>query len=349
MPFRRTVVFLARRMPIGSPAACMGFSLLFLLTASLLLPNAARFARTAPLLADALDGNTYGWRGLYAFEWAASGAALVCVGIFQARCLQLCYPDYFDPYAETGSGAPWRTWASRRPGSLLLAGMEVGDDDLRTSVLVTGVTGSAKTAGILMPALAQLLRTHCRETEEDLSREKFQKLGAFIPEVKGDLVDACMFLAHEAGRCVARDFLVLSPCCRIPVVRYRDEFGRFWFLSARGGSGGSDAGAFLPALSFPPGHPRSGRRIPETIFESETEAEAAWPELGRRPVERDGRRLRFVGWSWRGRRLLRIGHTPVPGRAVSLPGPDGAEQWADPPRLLTADGLVQRRTFASFN
>ena len=147
------------------------------------MPKTAALARNSPVLAEAFEGNRHGWQALAWFEWAAIGTAYVGGGIFQARCLQLCYPDYFDRYTLPG----WAAGRSRR-GGVRLAGMPVEESDLRTSILVTGVTGSAKTAGILLPALAQLLRTHHRETADDLSREPFQKLGAFIPEVKGDLV-----------------------------------------------------------------------------------------------------------------------------------------------------------------
>ena len=173
-----------------------------------------------------------------------------------------------------------------------------------------------------------------------LSPDKFQKLRErSFPRVKGDLVDGCIILAHKAGRCISRDVLIISPSCRIPVVRYRDEEGRFWFLSGRGGAGGSDAGAFLPRLFFPPGHPRAGRRVPASIFEAEDEAAAAWPELTRSRIAVDSRRLRFIGWRWHGSRLFRISHTTSRDQPSPLPGPDGGIQWATPPRFLTVDRL----------
>ena len=42
---------------------------------------------------------------------------------------------------------------------MVIGGMPISYDDLRTSILVTGVTGSSKTAGVLMPAVAQLFQT----------------------------------------------------------------------------------------------------------------------------------------------------------------------------------------------
>ena len=133
------------------------------------------------------------------------------------------------------------------------------------------------------------------------------------------------------------------------MVRYRDEDGRFWFLSARGGAAGSDAGAFLPPLRYPPGAERAGRRIPATVFESESEAQAAWPEICRQPVDRGVRPLRFVGWRWRGSRLFRVSHTLQRDRPIPLLGADGQRQWEEPPRRLTVDALVHLDNGVHYN
>jgi hypothetical protein len=238
-----------------------------------------------------------------------------------------------------GSGAGPISRERKRHG-FSLAGMPVGYDDLRTSILVTGVTGSSKTAGVLLPALAQLFATYNEETEDERSPNEFQKIGAFIPEVKGDLVDACIYLAHEAGRCVCRDVLILAPACRLPAVRYRDERGRFWFLSARGGAGGSDAGDLLSRIRFPDGHHRAGRPLPQGIFEIPEEIEALLPELSKLAVPLGESRPRFIGWRWDGARLRRISHTAERDRPVPLLGPDGRQPAADPPQTLAIDGVV---------
>jgi hypothetical protein len=153
-------------------------------------------------------------------------------------------------------------------------------------------------------------------------------------------VDACIYLAHEAGRCVSRDVIIISPACRLPVVRYRDERGRFWHLSARGGAGGSDAGEMLSGFCFPQGHPRAGRPVPQGIFEEREEAEAILPELSKVAIPLGESRPRFIGWRWDGERLRRISHTEEAGRPIPLPGGDGRQQWADPPQTLAMDGLV---------
>lgn len=221
-----------------------------------------------------------------------------------------------------------------------IGGMHVGYDEMRTSMLVTGAPGSAKTAGVLMPALAQLFEIYNEETDDELSKNEFQKIGAFIPEVKGDLVDGCIYLAHEAGRCVSRDVLIIAPSCRIPVVRYKDERGRFWYLSGRGGAGGSDAGEILPRIRFPAGHHRAGRLVPNNVFEFPADLAITLPELAKITVPLEERRPRFVGWRWEGRRLFRVTHTIAKDDHAPLLGADGQPHFAEPPETLTLDGVV---------
>ena len=338
--WRWSVAAAARRMPFRSPALCMALSCFLLLTAFSLLPRLEAAARAAPLFADAI-GRGAGWTALRVL--AATMMAAACAGAcaLQARCLQVCFPDAFE--SGPAGGPVWTGragWPGRRPDGISIAGMRVDRDDMRTSILVTGVTGSSKTAGVLMPALAQLFRTYNREDGDADRSGRFQKIGAFIPEVKGDLVDGCIYLAHEAGRCVSRDVVIISPACRIPVVRYRDERGRRWFLSARGGSGGSDAGELLPRMNFPAGHPAEGRLVSPGVFESPADLEAVLPGLSLIVVPLGARRPRFIGWRWEGRLLRRVSHTESRDAAAPLPGPDGRAQRADPPRSLRIDGVV---------
>jgi hypothetical protein len=323
----------------------MACSALLLITGVCLLPELEKSARAMPIISAALDGFAPGWRCLHAVAWTMAMAAGAGAWVFQARCLQVCYPDTYDPRGLAGPGAAGpRPRAApsprRKKHGLVIGNMPVGYDDLRTSILVTGVTGSSKTAGVLMPAVAQLLQTYRAETTDERSRDEFQKLGAFIPEVKGDLVDGCIYLAHEAGRCVSRDVLILSPACRIPVVRYRDERGRCWFLSGRGGAGGSDAGEFLPRATFPDGHPRAGRIVPGNVFESAADAAAVIPQLAQTRMALGGRRPRFVGWRWAGDALVRVSRTEVRDQPIPLPGADGKPYRVDPPQALTIDGVV---------
>jgi hypothetical protein len=328
----------------------MGCSALFLLTGWCLLPELESCARAIPFLAAACDGWDGGWTYLRFCQGAMMAAAGVGAWIFQARCLQLCYPGAYDPAEPPprppgrarrsgGAPAPAARAGSGRHG-IAIGGMAVDYDALRTSILITGVTGSSKTAGVLMPAVAQLFQTYREETDDELSRNEFQKIGAFIPEVKGDLVDGCIYLAHEAGRCVSRDVLILAPACRIPVVRYRDERGRAWFLSGRGGASGSDAGELLPRLPFPPGHPRAGRLVPGDIFESAEDWAAVEPQLREIRIELGERRPRFIGWRWQEGELVRVSHTLARDQPAPLREADGQVGRAAPPRSLVVEGLT---------
>lgn len=258
----------------------------------------------------------------------AAGAA-AAAWIFQARCLLLCWPEVFDNDTPAPASGFLRSLLRRKRHGFALAGMPVGLDDLKTSILVTGVTGSSKTAGVLLPAAAQLLAAYNDE------QGAFQKLGALVPEVKGDLVDAFIYLAHEAGRCVCKDVLILAPAGRIPVVRYSDERGRRWFLSARGGAGGSDAADFLPSARH-----SAGRPLLAAAFENPAEAAALGPLLGSAELALGDRRPRFVGWRWRGSRLLRVGRTRERDRPEPLAGPAGQALWADPPRILKFEDVL---------
>lgn len=275
--------FLVRRaggvVPLSTPFGCLSATVLVLVGAVCLLAPLTDSASAALSVLHLPQGVMI----VHSAQRAIAAAALVCVGLFQARCLMLCYPNRFAP-AQGGWGG-----GKRRRSVATIAGLAMSQDDLCTSVLVTGVTGSSKTAGVLLPLLAQLFSAYDGRQRE--------KVGAFIPEVKGDLVDAAIYLARRAGRDVARDVIILSPSSRIPVVRYRDDEGRQWFLSARGGSGGSEAGEYFPAV-----RPRSGGTPlappgPEALEDTEA-CEEALPQWREDRIDLQGRRPGFVGWRW---------------------------------------------------
>lgn len=78
----------------------MAFSATFLLTALFLLPGLETWARVAPLVSDALGGSDGGWRWLRYTEWGMLGGAYACAWMFQARCLQICFPEFYDAHAD---------------------------------------------------------------------------------------------------------------------------------------------------------------------------------------------------------------------------------------------------------
>lgn len=97
--WRRCVVVAARRMPIESAGACMAFSVLFLLSAIYLLPEVTSDAALPPIIADALHRSRDGGRYLHRLEWVLIIGAIGAAWVFQARCLQICFPEFYDPYA----------------------------------------------------------------------------------------------------------------------------------------------------------------------------------------------------------------------------------------------------------
>jgi hypothetical protein len=98
--WRRWVIAVARRMPIESAGVCMAVSVLLLMTAVYLLPEAAGFADSSPGIGEALRATKSGARYLRVLEFAWVVGAGGAAWLFQARCLQICFPDFYDPYAE---------------------------------------------------------------------------------------------------------------------------------------------------------------------------------------------------------------------------------------------------------
>jgi hypothetical protein len=76
----------------------MAGTVLFVAGACCLLPSLEGCAQRAPLIAEALDGWNYGWICLRGLKWALAFAAHGGAWLFQARCLQLCFPNFYDPY-----------------------------------------------------------------------------------------------------------------------------------------------------------------------------------------------------------------------------------------------------------
>ena len=337
------VSYCGKVLPLKSPLVCMSLSGFFLLSATLFKNRLSAVALGAPIISDLLGVLPRGMQILQTLQLLLIAGAWVCAWLFQSRSLVLCYPALFDidlNYFNYHWFNPYDFFKKGYQHGFKIAGMLVGVDDLKTSILVTGVTGSSKTAGVLMPALAQLLSKYNRETDDCNCSDPFQKLGAFIPEVKGDLVDGCIYLAHEAGRVVSRDIIILSPTCRIPVVRYRDENNNYWYLSARGGSGTSDAAELLPRIYSESGNSRHGSVISASVFESKNEFDSVINLLSSVSIALGSLQPRFVGWRWENQYLKRVSHTLKWNRAEFLRDDSGEFIVVNPPKFLKIDGLV---------
>lgn len=194
--------------------------------------------------------------------------------------------------------------AGSRDAAIQVGPMRISLDDLFTSTLVTGSPGTGKTAGVVLPMILELANTF--RDEGGPVDSDFQKFGGLILEVKGDLTEAVVQLMHQAGRCVSRDVAIISPVSRVPVVRFRDEKGRFWHLCGRGGTDGNDAGRIMPRLI----HPVSKYDMPNDMFDRGAafldEIDAVLRNV---TIDLGDRKPNFMGWRWEGDSLVRVTHT----------------------------------------
>jgi TraM recognition site of TraD and TraG len=330
-------------LPLSSAFVCMTLSGLFILSASVFIKHLSSVAMQAPIISDLISVLPQGWQRLETTQAYLIYTAWLCAWLLQARCIKLCFPLLFET-EFINNGKLWLSWSlffkNRTKHGFKIAGMPVGIDELKTSILVTGVTGSSKTAGVLMPALAQLLSTYNKEIFDSNHDDTYQKLGAFIPEVKGDLVDGCIYLAHMAGRVVSRDIIIVSPACQIPVVRFLDEKSNYWYVSARGGSGSSDAAELLPYISYEHVDLNYSSSISSAIFETKSDFDAVSDVLGSVIITMGSLKPRFIGWRWRGNKLIRVSHTIRWNQAELLNDNCDKPILAEAPKTLKINGLI---------
>lgn len=219
--------------------------------------------------------------------------------------------------------------SSSRVAEIWVGPMHMSLYDMFTSTLITGSPGTGKTAGVVLPMMNEIAKTF---KEENVPIDSdFQKFGALILEVKGDLTESVLYLLHEAGRCISRDVEIISPVSRIPVVRFKDEQGRFWHLCGRGGTDGNDAGRIIPPLT----HPKTGYALPNDLFDrGASYIEEIEPVIRRAVIKLNGDKPNFLGWRWDGNKLVRVSHTSAFEQQEKVTR-DGREIAVEPPKTLS--------------
>ena len=334
------IVFSANVVPLKSPLMCMMLSGGFVISAILLVSKLSSLALQSPIIAQMVEVVPQGISVLKLIQTILTSGAWISAWFLQARCLKLCYPEYFSNHLISSAfySSFLRLILNRKSiGFVSVAGMDIASDDLKTSVLVTGVTGSSKTAGILVPALSQLLAIYNHEDLGDNSNDPYQKLGAFIPEVKGDIVDYCIYLAHESGRVVSKDIIIITPSSRLPIVRYTDEQNRFWYLSAYAGSGISDAAELLAVHEH---FLKLSENNIQNYLNSEKQFEELLKELGPISITLGVLKPKFIGWRWGKEYLQRVSHTYRWNDPTLVNDQYGDVISSIPPKFLKMDGLT---------
>lgn len=193
----------------------------------------------------------------------------------------------------------------RRYRGLNFGPVRATERDLCTGMLVLGATGSGKTSRILFPALEDLFNTYSHEDPDVNSTDPYQKLGAFILEVKGKFFETVVYLAHQSGRCASKDVRVIRANSTLPVVEFRDETGRRFFLNGQPCSTGSEVSCLYHGKRF-----ADGSAIESPLFKRirQEELRAREDELRSMPVA-VSEDTRFIGWRRRGGKFHRVSHT----------------------------------------
>lgn len=244
-----------------------------------------------------------------------------CAGLIAAYL-----PLAWAKHRELARLAPTRVGA--REAAIHVGPMRMSLDDLFTSTLVTGSPGTGKTAGVVLPMILELANTF-KDEDAPLDSD-FQKFGGLVLEVKGDLTEAVVQIMHQAGRCVSKDVGIVSPVSRIPVVRFKDEKGRFWHLCGRGGTDGNDAGRIMPPLV----DPKTGYALPNDMFDrGSSYLEEVDPVLKKVKINLGDQKPNFLGWRWVGNQLLRISHTSGYETVEHLLV-NGKDRTVEPPKVL---------------
>jgi hypothetical protein len=208
-------------------------------------------------------------------------------------------------------------------------GLDIGplkatEEDMFTSILVLGATGTGKTSRILFPALEDLMNTYSDEDEDVYSKNPYQKCGGFILEVKGKFFETAVLLAHRSGRNAATDVRVIRANSTLPVVELRDELGRRFFINGQPCSTGSEAGRLFKPYKFKDGTPIISKLF-KRIFGDMLQAREE--ELRQIEVEAHDD-IRFIGWRLLGGKLHRV------NRTLKRSAPEFTGEIIEPPKKL---------------
>ena len=224
--------------------------------------------------------------------------------------------------AQLRSVAP--TSKKRAFRGLDIGPLKMTENDMFTSILVLGATGTGKTSRILFPALEDLMNAYSDEDENIYSKNPYQKCGGFILEVKGKFFETAVLLAHRAGRNSATDIRVIRANSTLPVVELRDEKDRRFFINAQPCSTGSEASLFFKEHKFKDGAPIISKMFKRILNDSLVAREE---ELKTIEVKWHAD-VRLIGWRVINGKLHRVRQT------LKRNSPEFTGEIVDPPKHL---------------
>ena len=254
-----------------------------------------------------------------AVAYGMNGRPADALGAFMAAGLA---PFLVSRYRLLRSREPVTKPAAFR--GLNIGPVKVTEEDMFTSILVLGATGTGKTSRVLLPALEDMMNTYSAEDEDIYSKNPYQKCGGFILEVKGKFFETAVLLAHKSGRNAATDVRVIRANSTLPVVELRDEQGRRFFVNGQPCSTGSEVSRLFEPYKFKDGEPiisKLFKRINNDTLQMREE-ELKGIEV---KVHDD---IRFIGWRWRDGKLHRV------SRTLKRSAPEFTGQIIDPPKTL---------------
>ncbi len=264
-------------------------------------------------------------------DWLATAT-----NVFGGALFLLFSPVAFATF-RLGIRAPGASSVSMKVPDFIICGQKFSIVDLYTNVLITGKIGSGKTSVAIWSLMADLFKVFSRE-HAVAKKDPFLKLGGLSLDVKGEFFEAVLWFGHEAKRNVLDDVVIIRPKVRIPVAKFVDERGYFFFLSALQVSTGTEFGKFVARFQ------RKDNQGPfpmDIANKHQSEREGLEAEL--REMELDvmgGDPLCFIGWRREGQNLVRVSHTPEYGKIEYRKDTQGNSIVISPPRSLRYVELI---------